>query len=415
MHVLYEGDEITISTIARIHELMRIIITVMTALLISSCASIMDGTKQRVAFDSKPRGAQVFINGFDLNQKTPFVYSIERKVSAKNGNSENEYVYIFKKEGYVEKIVRDSSRDRYDAYSYLNYLYFWGFLIDSYTGADRIYSDTISVMLEPDYGYMNSNVDKMNENEGIVFGEIQIKMGGQTSSVFDISSAAAVGYCQPGDSLKNNLTRLGPCEFTLNENDGGRFYIKLPKGSYSLTHIFVPSLNTCISPFDTLYLDSEKKISKVDTAYNINFDVVPQQVTYIGTLSIAISAYYDLEYLCYIGYADQDNNIQYNKHPEIRGGNLLINTPGQLKRFRLNTKEYELLNETVNDRKLSFTYRKKDSDTYKFIYGTDKYSISTHWAITNEDKNNSRLFQIKYPNITSEIRNNPAQMIPVLK
>ncbi|MGB4133123.1 MAG: PEGA domain-containing protein, partial [Tenuifilaceae bacterium] len=48
------------------------------AILLSACATIFLGTKQKIRFDSEPRGARVIINGVDSGESTPCKIKIPR-------------------------------------------------------------------------------------------------------------------------------------------------------------------------------------------------------------------------------------------------------------------------------------------------------------------------------------------------
>jgi hypothetical protein len=53
-----------------------ILLTVLT----SSCATVFNGSKQKVMFTSNPAGAEVFVNGKTTGKFTPCTVKVRRKV-----------------------------------------------------------------------------------------------------------------------------------------------------------------------------------------------------------------------------------------------------------------------------------------------------------------------------------------------
>jgi hypothetical protein len=80
---------------------------VLLTLLSSSCATIFNGSKQRVMFTSNPAGAEVFVNGKTTGKFTPCTVNVRRKVKAGPNNRQNEQYYVLKKEGYHDYEIKD--------------------------------------------------------------------------------------------------------------------------------------------------------------------------------------------------------------------------------------------------------------------------------------------------------------------
>lgn len=75
-----------------------LISSVVLSILISSCATILSGTKQNVSIKTEPSGARVFVDGKDQNMITPCDIKVKRK---------KEISYAFQKEGYKDGTVTE--------------------------------------------------------------------------------------------------------------------------------------------------------------------------------------------------------------------------------------------------------------------------------------------------------------------
>jgi len=390
-------------------KIIPILIIIIIAMSLCSCATIVDGITQRVKIESSPDGARVCMNGSLLAQPTPCEIKLDKRVSAGPMNKDHECVYVFTKEGYIDKVVRDAARDHYDVYYYLNVLFFWGFFVDSYSGANIAYSDNISATLEPDYGYIAPSLGQLPENEGIVYGEIKFSLGGKPLHAFGNSADAALGSCQALNVSGGNITDA-EWKFTLKGKDNGRFYMKLPQGTYAFTRLYMPFMNTYFSPGDSVCPEQGMRVSGIDSARTLKFDVLPQKATYIGTLMIDLSYRYDIEDLHYVGFLDSHNVRRSDKYPDTDEKQLLIYTPGQLESVRINTKDFELVNETIERDTLCLSYQKKEGGFYRYVYGTAAFSLSSHWAVINEDAKNNQIFHAKFPRIPAGTGSRMARM-----
>jgi len=101
----------------------------------TSCASILTGSKRKVLFETEPTGAKVFVNGFEKG-KTP----VQLKVRAEDRID-------FRLDDYTERVVVMDSK--FNAVSILNGLSILGWGIDALTGSlKRVDTKYVKVTLE---------------------------------------------------------------------------------------------------------------------------------------------------------------------------------------------------------------------------------------------------------------------------
>jgi hypothetical protein len=112
---------------------------------LSSCATLIEGTRQRVTVNSDPQGADVYINGNKHYQQTPFTLDIPKKETF---NGKHSYNYLFKKDAYFNNEFNDKSR--------ISPLAIGGFFVfslfnlwDWHSGAAYKYSSNVFVTLVP--------------------------------------------------------------------------------------------------------------------------------------------------------------------------------------------------------------------------------------------------------------------------
>jgi len=104
-------------------------------MFITSCASILTGSKRKVLFETEPPGAKVFVNGFEKG-KTP----VQLKVTADDRID-------FRLDDYTERVVVMDSK--FNAVSILNGLSIIGWGIDAITGSlKRVDTKYVKVTLE---------------------------------------------------------------------------------------------------------------------------------------------------------------------------------------------------------------------------------------------------------------------------
>lgn len=130
-------------------------------LLMTSCASILTGSKRNVLFETDPSGAKVFVNGFEKGT-TP----VQIKVKAEDRID-------FRLDNFKERVVVMDSK--FNLVSILNGLSIIGWGVDALTGSlKRVDTQYVKVTLEKtdktafiDYmknGYISKiNIDETNK------------------------------------------------------------------------------------------------------------------------------------------------------------------------------------------------------------------------------------------------------------
>jgi len=81
-----------------------------SALVLSSCATIFLGRKQQIMLNSEPEGAKIYVNGTDINKTTPCLLELKRRVKPSRVSEKNEYVFKFQKKGMHELEIKDKAR-----------------------------------------------------------------------------------------------------------------------------------------------------------------------------------------------------------------------------------------------------------------------------------------------------------------
>ena len=115
----------------------KILITLL--LLLSSCATILTGSKKRVLFESNPNGAKVFINGFERGE-TPVQLNVEA----------NDRV-DFRLNNYKERVFVMGSD--FNLVAIINGVSIIGWGIDALTGSlKRVNTKYVKVDLEKSSG-----------------------------------------------------------------------------------------------------------------------------------------------------------------------------------------------------------------------------------------------------------------------
>ncbi len=113
----------------------KLLLLLITSMFITSCASILTGSKRKVLFETEPPGAKVFVNGFEKG-KTP----VQLKVTAEDRID-------FRLDDYTERVVVMDSK--FNAVSILNGLSLLGWGIDAITGSlKRVDTKYVKVTLE---------------------------------------------------------------------------------------------------------------------------------------------------------------------------------------------------------------------------------------------------------------------------
>ena len=104
------------------HKILFLALTI--TFLMSSCATILTGTRDTIRFDSNPKGAIVYLDGLEVC-KTPCSTSVKRSISEKFAE--------IKLDGYETRVI---TLDRkFNAVSIINLTGILGWGIDAATGA----------------------------------------------------------------------------------------------------------------------------------------------------------------------------------------------------------------------------------------------------------------------------------------
>ena len=123
-------------------EIMKTIVSLVLLVILTSCSSVVNGTKQFVSIDSNVKGAEVNVDGMIVG-KTPFNGKIKRG---------SETIVTLKKEGYEIKTIVLSEEVAPAFWANGLFIYGFGFssTTDYATGAMYKYSPaTYNVEMEP--------------------------------------------------------------------------------------------------------------------------------------------------------------------------------------------------------------------------------------------------------------------------
>ncbi|PQJ26905.1 hypothetical protein BSZ35_18430 [Salinibacter sp. 10B] len=103
-----------------------------TAALLTGCATLFSGTSDEIRFESEPSGAKIMIDGVE-RAETPAVVNVSR-------DALNDMTVTLKKEGYEAERLRLQKEFATVAVLNLGNVLFWG--IDTLTGAVMKYGKT---------------------------------------------------------------------------------------------------------------------------------------------------------------------------------------------------------------------------------------------------------------------------------
>ncbi len=153
---------------------------VIVALSLNACATMFNTTRQKVSFSSNPSGAEVFINNKSTGKTTPCNIWVTRKVQRGETNSKNQYIYEFKKDGFVPYAYTDNAKVSGKIYLnlLLNIAAIPGFGIDFISGGAYTYNNDVLATMQKETGYVviRDTVVKQQivyvqspENKGYVF------------------------------------------------------------------------------------------------------------------------------------------------------------------------------------------------------------------------------------------------------
>jgi hypothetical protein len=108
----------------KLNFLQQIFVSFFVVLLLSSCATIFTGTKDRITFNTEPPGATIYIDGVE-QCKTPCSLNITRSI--------NDTDVEFKLDGYETRLITLSKEFNVVSVINLSNLLGWG--IDAVSGA----------------------------------------------------------------------------------------------------------------------------------------------------------------------------------------------------------------------------------------------------------------------------------------
>ena len=129
---------------------------VIVALSLNACATMFNTTRQKVSFSSNPSGAEVFINNKSTGKTTPCNIWVTRKVQRGETNSKNQYIYEFKKDGFVPYAYTDNAKVSGKIYLnlLLNIAAIPGFGIDFISGGAYTYNNDVLATMQKETGYV---------------------------------------------------------------------------------------------------------------------------------------------------------------------------------------------------------------------------------------------------------------------
>ncbi|HZY79177.1 MAG TPA: caspase family protein [Cyclobacteriaceae bacterium] len=109
------------------------------AMMCSSCATIINGSYQRVNVYSSPPGAKVFVNGVDKNVTTPGHVTLKR--------SNGDHRLRFERPGFEDESY--TLTPRFNPLVIIDFLYIFPGIIDLAVGANHQYEKNVGVEMKP--------------------------------------------------------------------------------------------------------------------------------------------------------------------------------------------------------------------------------------------------------------------------
>ena len=126
-------------------------------LTMGACATILNTTKQKVNLTSNPIGAEVYINGKSTNKTTPCAVWVKRKVKKGPANGRNQYIYEFRKDGFVPYTYTDNAEVSSKIWLnlFLNVAALPAFGVDFISGGAYYYNnDVLATLQKESAGYV---------------------------------------------------------------------------------------------------------------------------------------------------------------------------------------------------------------------------------------------------------------------
>ncbi|HNV53185.1 MAG TPA: PEGA domain-containing protein, partial [Tenuifilaceae bacterium] len=126
------------------------------ALIVSACATMLNSTKQKVSLTSNPVGAEVYINNVSTGKTTPCNVWVKRKVQKGQVNSKNQYIYEFRKDGFVPYTYTDKAEVSGKIWLnlILNVAAIPAFGVDFISGGAYYYDKDVLATLQKESGYV---------------------------------------------------------------------------------------------------------------------------------------------------------------------------------------------------------------------------------------------------------------------
>lgn len=118
------------------------------SIILSSCATILFGTKQRVKIETEPAGAMVLVNGKPTNKTTPCEIKIPRKQPLSK-DLRREVTYGLQKENYNYVEFKDYSKKNVLVGFFSWYPFVVPGVVDLITGANNRYGRSHFAVLQP--------------------------------------------------------------------------------------------------------------------------------------------------------------------------------------------------------------------------------------------------------------------------
>lgn len=124
--------------------------------MFSACATLFNTSQQKISFTSNPTGAEVFINNKSTGKTTPCNVWVKRKVKKGEANAKNQYIYEFRKDGFVPYAYTDKAQ--VSSKVYLNLLFsvaaIPAFGVDFISGGAFYYDSEVLATLQKESGYI---------------------------------------------------------------------------------------------------------------------------------------------------------------------------------------------------------------------------------------------------------------------
>jgi hypothetical protein len=131
-------------------KIVKLFVAVFTALNLTACASVFGDHNRRVAVNSNPKGAQVYLNGIAMN-RTPTTVTVANPMGANT--------ITLKKEGY--DVASAQVNSSFQPVGALNVLFWPGFVVDAVTGdMKKLDTHNIDAQLNRTKRYAQNDIEE---------------------------------------------------------------------------------------------------------------------------------------------------------------------------------------------------------------------------------------------------------------